>query len=237
MLNMSLLSLLSTGLTMTATAGALVATTSTAALPLLAPTEPTDAPVATTEPRSNDSLEPSPSAETRSDSSVDPMLRDMQNSDIGGGNKLHDVKRGLHASGQAGGVLFSYVGPCQGSGVTFRVRGNNNQLLSNSHTPCTSNEIFTSNWVPWDTNTKNWFCNSPAPATAYRAEVYGLVTEWVPTPVFDCGGSATTPAPPAPTASPTPPAPTAPAPAPAPTPTPTPSPTTSTQPSEATPSS
>lgn len=203
MFNISLLSWLSSGITLTATAGALVATTSTAALPLLQNQQP-PAPVTTSAPVATAPSTPSPSAEDSTSSSGDALVRGMRNTDIGGGNMLHDVKPGLTASGQAGGALFTYVGPCNGSTLSLRIRGNNNQFISASSTPCSpgsgSSNMFVSNWLPWDANTKNSYCYAPVPATAYRAEVNGMVTQWIAAPAFDCGGEAT-PQPPTPTPS------------------------------------
>lgn len=48
---------------------------------------------------------------------------------------------------------------------------------------CHGNPTFAANSFPWDENVRNSYCYSPlGGASAYRAEIFGLVSQWVPIP-------------------------------------------------------
>lgn len=106
------------------------------------------------------------------------------NNEVGNGVMLHDLPQGLTATVNSRGVVFSYIGPCMGGPPTMTIRGDNGQVYSTGGSPeCNGNPTFAANSFPWDENVRNSYCYSPlGGASAYRAEIFGMVSQWVPIP-------------------------------------------------------
>lgn len=107
-----------------------------------------------------------------------------ENSEVGNGVMLHDLPQGLTATVNSRGVVFSYIGPCMGGPPTMTIRGDNGQVYSAGGSPeCHGNPTFAANSLPWDEYTRNAYCYAPlGGASAYRAEMFGLFSQWVPIP-------------------------------------------------------
>lgn len=236
MINISVFSGLVLSMTLMSTAGAIFATTSSVAVPYF---QSGDAAEAQTDLTAGDSPEQQLDQSADIDATEQKPAGTADGYDLGSsfddyegryaasGYNPRNMPIGLSAKTFSGGWTWSYVGPCSGSNLETIMRGNNGQIYGRSASPCQSqaNPTFVGGSVPWDVYTKNAYCGYGAggPATAYRAEVMGMVTPWIPTPSYQCEGSST-PAPQpaaAPTQTPTP----EPSPEPSQEPTPTPTPT------------
>ncbi|MDH6536915.1 hypothetical protein [Aurantimicrobium minutum] len=112
----------------------------------------------------------------------------LSNHDLGNGVLLQDVATGLTANIRPTGVTFVYKGPCTGSGdgagASMTIWGNNGQKKSwGSAGYCNNGQTFGSTGMVWSEDTRNSYCYSPlGGASAYRAEVFGQFSEWVPIP-------------------------------------------------------
>lgn len=107
-----------------------------------------------------------------------------ENNEVGNGVMLHDLPQGLTATVNSRGVVFSYIGPCMGGPPTMTIRGDNGRVYSTGGSPeCHGNPTFAANSLPWDEYTRNAYCYAPlGGASAYRAEMFGLFSQWVPIP-------------------------------------------------------
>lgn len=109
------------------------------------------------------------------------------NHEVGNGVMLHDLAMGLTAHVNSSGVTFSYVGPCQFKGSPFEIYGNNGLQKSSSSDVCggalQGEMSFNTMSLTWNEDIRNSYCYSPqGGASAYRAEVFGMATEWIPIP-------------------------------------------------------
>lgn len=117
-----------------------------------------------------------------------PAVNAMSDHDLGNGVLLQDVATGLTANIRPTGVTFVYKGPCTGSGdgagASMTIWGNNGQKKSwGSAGYCNNGQTFGSTGMVWSEDTRNSYCYSPlGGASAYRAEVFGQFSEWVPIP-------------------------------------------------------
>lgn len=117
----------------------------------------------------------------------DSPLSAWGNHEVGNGVMLHDLAMGLTAHVNSSGVTFSYVGPCQFKGSPFVIYGNNGQQKSSSSDVCggalQGEMSFNTMSLTWNEDIRNSYCYSPlGGASAYRAEVFGMATEWIPIP-------------------------------------------------------
>lgn len=159
-----------------------------------------------------------------------------------GGIHLHDLPMGFTVNVIPGGVFFSYVGECIGDRTIITIWGNNGLWKSRGGGYCQTiapgQMTHSGAGLTWNEDIRNAYCNSPqGGATAYRAEIYGMYTEWVPIPeeYKQCPNGRAPQGPPAPTESVTvaptvPPTPVEPAPAPSPSDSSSPSPSASATP-------
>ena len=159
--------------------GGITAGTATMALPALnaAPEESISASTPTATPTST----PTP---TSPPASGNTSQLPWDNNEVGNGVMLHDLPQGLTATVNSRGVVFSYIGPCMGGPPTMTIRGDNGRVYSTGGSPeCHGNPTFAANSFPWDENVRNSYCYSPlGGASAYRAEIFGLASQWVPIP-------------------------------------------------------
>lgn len=227
-----------TALSIFAATSAVAVTSVAVAVPALQQSELEEKVVATS------TITPTPTSTSTSPAVVvgDSPLSSWGNHDIGNGVSLHDLSMGFNVIRNSSGVIFSYVGPCQGSAPTITVWGNNGQVKSSGGAPSCQTGIggitFASSNLTWGDDTRNSYCYAPmGGASAYRAELYGMFTEWVPIPeeYKQCqnGQAPWGPLPPgevAPVAPIEPVAPVEPAPAPSPSDSNSPSPSTSATP-------
>ena len=214
-------------------ASSAVAVTSVAvAVPILQ-TDPVAQPVATATASPTSTPTTTPVAGTGGDS----PLSAWPDHAIGNGVMLHDLPMGMAANVNSTGVTFSYVGPCVNGRASMTVWGNNGQVKSTGGgSSCEVGKItFVAGGINWGEDTRNSYCYSPlGAASAYRAEVYGVFTDWVSIPAEykQCinGQAPEGPLPPGEIAPVTPPAPVERAPAPSVSDTSSPSPSVSATP-------
>lgn len=159
-----------------------VAVTSVAvALPALQPTEVISA---TASPTVTVSPTPTPTAVS---GGGDSPLSAYPDHVLMGGVHLHDLQMGFTTHVMSSGVLFTYVGECVGDRPIFTIWGNNGQIKSTGGGYCqafTSGQVmYAGTGLTWNEDTRNSYCYSPlGGASAYRAEIYGMYSEWVPIP-------------------------------------------------------
>lgn len=104
-----------------------------------------------------------------------------------GGISIHDLPMGFSTHVLSTGVFFSYVGECHGDRPIMKIWGNNGQIKSNGGGYCDSFRpgqiMFAGAGLTWNEDTRNSYCYSPlGGASAYRAEIYGMTSEWIPIP-------------------------------------------------------
>ena len=101
------------------------------------------------------------------------------------GRRISDIPQGLSVFTWPGGVTFSYGGAsCPSGRLPMTVWGNNGQVKSTGSSFCDAKGPYSAAVsMTWNEDTRNSYCYSPLGATtAYRAEVFGQFTEWVPIP-------------------------------------------------------
>ena len=159
--------------------GGITAGTATVALPAL--NSPPSEPMGISSPVATPSTTSTPTAPN---SPGNTSQLPWENNEVGNGVMLHDLPQGLTATVNSRGVVFSYIGPCMGGPPTMTIRGDNGQVYSTGGSPeCHGNPTFAANSLPWDEYTRNAYCYSPlGGASAYRAEMFGLFSQWVPIP-------------------------------------------------------
>lgn len=181
---------------------------------------------------------PTPTKAAVATTGGDSPLSAWSNHEIGNGVSLHDLTVGFNVIRTGSGVIFSYVGPCQGVAPSITVWGNNGQVkMSGGGGACPADGgiTFSAKGLTWNEDIRNSYCYSPlGGASAYRAEVYGMYTEWVSIPdeYKQCinGQAPEGPLPPGEVSPVTPPAPVETAPAPSSTESSAPSPSVSSSP-------
>jgi len=103
------------------------------------------------------------------------------------GMRQQDFPAGLVATVTSSGVAFTYNGPCLDPSAKITVWSNVPGMWKSQGDACRwakpgAQTRFGSS-LTWGEDTRNSYCYSPGGAqSAYRAEVFGLVTEWVPIP-------------------------------------------------------
>ena len=171
-----------TALSIFAASGAVAVTTVAVAVPALQPVVDTNS-IST--PTETQTATPTPTAAPAPVG--DSPLSAWGNHEVGNGIMLHDLAMGLTAHVNSSGVTFSYVGPCQFKGSPFVIYGNNGLQKSSSSDVCggalQGEMSFNTISMAWNEDIRNSYCYSPqGGATAYRAEVFGMATEWIPIP-------------------------------------------------------
>lgn len=179
---------------------------------------------------------PTPSATPISGGNSDSPLAEYPEHIVMGGISIHDLPMGFSTHVLPTGVFFSYVGECHGDRPIMKIWGNNGQIKSNGGGYCDSFRpgqiMFAGAGLTWNEETRNSYCYSPlGGASAYRAEIYGMSSEWIPIPeeFKQCvdGRAPEGPPPPGEVAPVAPSFPTEPAPSPSSSPSPVPSPSNS----------
>lgn len=117
----------------------------------------------------------------------DSPLAEFPDHIVMGGISIHDLPMGFSTHVLPTGVYFSYVGECHGDRPIMKIWGNNGQIKSNGGGYCDSFRpgqiMFAGAGLTWNEDTRNSYCYSPiGAASAYRAEIYGMTSEWIPIP-------------------------------------------------------
>lgn len=107
--------------------------------------------------------------------------------EVAPGMRAQDLPVGFHAIPFANGVSFTYSGPCIDPGAQLTVWSNVPGMWKSRGDTCRWKKPGEQAWftttITWSEDTRNSYCYSPAGAqSAYRGEVFGLVTEWVSIP-------------------------------------------------------
>ena len=157
-------------------AAAILATLTVGTVAIAMPGSGQPAPTPTSTP------EPTPTGTgeytTPNDGSQNPLFYGM---------KHQDFPAGLVATVTATGVAFTYSGPCLDPGAKITIWSNVPGMWKSRSDACPVAEPGAPTrfgaGLTWSEDTRNSYCYSPGGAqSAYRAEVFGLVTEWIPIP-------------------------------------------------------
>lgn len=225
-----------TALSIFAATSAVAVTSVAVSVPAIQPDEvlrPTLVPVSTA------TSTPTPTSVPVTEVNSGSPLAEYPDHIVMGGISIHDLPMGFSTHVLPTGVFFSYVGECHGDRPIMKIWGNNGQIKSNGGGYCDSFRpgqiMFAGAGLTWNEDTRNSYCYSPlGGASAYRAEIYGMTSEWIPIPeeFKQCidGRAPEGPLPPGEVAPVAPPAPVEPAPAPSPSDNSSPSPTESATP-------
>lgn len=103
------------------------------------------------------------------------------------GYRRQDLPTGLHATVNGNRVIFSYVGPCLDPQAKFTVWSDVPGQWQSQGSGCMHQKVgemtYMATSYTWDEYTRNAYCYSPLGAkSAYRAEIFGMYSEWVPIP-------------------------------------------------------
>lgn len=173
---------ITSALSVLAVTSAVAVTSVAVAVPALQPTEAINAvssPTATTTP--SPTVTPTPGGNN------DSPLAEYPDHTVMGGMSIHDLPMGFTTHILSTGVFFSYVGECIGDRPIMTIWGNNGQIKSSGGGYCDSFRpgqiMFAGAGLTWNEETRNSYCYSPlGGASAYRAEIYGMSSEWIPIP-------------------------------------------------------
>lgn len=171
-----------TALSIFAATSAVAVTSVAVAVPALQSTE-----VITVVPSPTATATPTPSATPIPGGNSDSPLAEYPDHIVMGGISIHDLPMGFSTHVLPTGVFFSYVGECHGDRPIMKIWGNNGQIKSNGGGYCDSFRpgqiMFAGAGLTWNEDTRNSYCYSPlGGASAYRAEIYGMTSEWIPIP-------------------------------------------------------
>lgn len=149
--------------------------------------QPTSTPTVSATSTSTSTPTPTPTVTAVPGGGGESPLADYPNHIIMGGIGIHDLQMGFTTTILPTGVLFAYVGECIGERTIITVWGNNGLMKSTGGGYCATiapgQMTHSSVGMTWNEDIRNAYCNSPqGAATAYRAEIYGMFSEWVPIP-------------------------------------------------------
>lgn len=104
--------------------------------------------------------------------------------EVAPGMRAQDLPAGFNAIPYAGGVSFTYFGPCVDPSAKITVWTNIPGMWQSQGDTCRWKKAGEHAWftttLTWGTNTTNAYCSTKQ--SAYRAEVFGQFTGWVEMP-------------------------------------------------------
>ena len=112
-------------------------------------------------------------------------LVDQSQREVIPGYRLQDLPAGLTTHVTSTGFYVTYSGPCVSSPADMTMWSNVPAVWkSRGGGACgVGKPTYRMMSITWSEDTRNSYCYSPLGAqSAYRAEIFGLVSEWVPIP-------------------------------------------------------